>query len=62
MVSNSVYVWWGSMEIPPPRAPMGVKVPWLIKGTGHDFAGQENPFIIFRSKEIYISKQITKSP
>ena len=26
------------------------------------FAGQENPFIIFRSKEIYILKQITKSP
>ena len=26
-----------------------------IKGTGHDFfPGQENPFIIFRSKEKYI--------
>ena len=25
-----------------------------IKETGHDFAGQENPFIIYRSKEINI--------
>ena len=26
----------------------------IFKGTDHDFSGQENPFIIFRSKEIYI--------